>query len=845
VETKKTNGLKNRAILGSIIILLIVSGVWVIAAPSFNTVVEPGGMVSGAAYTIFEDGGLYYRRDGTTGEVTTNVDAATLIQACINAAPVGGLIVSKGNFTISTSLTFDRTISYEHYGVLNSTVAGGTFIIGSAATNPTGGKIYVTLCIGPNTPGSSMVKQISGIYWDINIQRGTNYDIIWEFAPVAQGSDIWYAGNRLTGDFDAITNIWYMPVEPAHVFIEGNKLDVAGTCHASLPILFEGGTQNQLYGFAHSIGASTVPDIDDHLSRGYNTFIVNYLEHPDYVTLEEHSVLIYPKFSIIPNKDTASSHNLILNGDFEDWSGTPLNWAFHGTITQETGTIKILSSSVKVVNIIGDEAYVEQAFTFIPNHMYTFNAWVYCSNINRGYIKIFDSVGGVWAESVSRPHPGDGEWHLLTVSKVIRAGAIAAKVRVGSDPGAVITCYTDGAICVEGNTAVNLVETIPNTDVLTYPEEADSYVVWNDTLIYAKNGHTGAVTSNANATILLQSCVTALPNGGLIFVKAGNYPLDGYITLGKNIHLQGEGISTVFSSTTDNRLFVMQNLNNTDLDHFKIEITNVARTESIIRIISATTDSAHLKIHDVTFEDTNKTVPANYYGMDFYICSPNGLTYSSFYNLRFDAIPIPIIATVEAGAVMNANLFQNIVFKDFKGAFNIMNGAGDFFSNTVQDCQFETNNVGGPSNYCILMGVTVVAKWNNFINNDFWNQVPPALTAYQFEANATENVVIGGHIGPSLLMLPGTNNRFTNLIGYVTENSGTATLLNTTASIYVPHGCDFIPTAQQITITYTENPTNAATYWYVGNCSATGFTLYHNDPGASNLDFGWSVDRIP
>ena len=74
---------------------------------------------------------------------------------------------------------------------------------------------------------------------------------------------------------------------------------------------------------------------------------------------------------------------------------------------------------------------------------------------------------------------------------------------------------------------------------------------------------------------------------------------------------------------------------------------------------------------------------------------------------------------------------------------------------------------------------------------------------------------------------------------WVTENSGTATLLNANTSIVVAHGCSATPTL--ITITWAENPTNAIADWWVDTIGATNFTLNGVDPGASNLDFMWEA----
>jgi len=102
------------------------------------------------------------------------------------------------------------------------------------------------------------------------------------------------------------------------------------------------------------------------------------------------------------------------------------------------------------------------------------------------------------------------------------------------------------------------------------------------------------------------------------------------------------------------------------------------------------------------------------------------------------------------------------------------------------------------------------------------------------------NIVIGNTTsGNTNNIVPtGTDEIVVMNRGYVTSNSGTATVLNTTTSIVVNHGLATTPTRVQITP--TENPTNAVSFWWVDTLTATQFTIHVNaDPGASNLDFDW------
>jgi hypothetical protein len=82
-------------------------------------------------------------------------------------------------------------------------------------------------------------------------------------------------------------------------------------------------------------------------------------------------------------------------------------------------------------------------------------------------------------------------------------------------------------------------------------------------------------------------------------------------------------------------------------------------------------------------------------------------------------------------------------------------------------------------------------------------------------------------------------------INYVTEKSGTATLLNGQNHVHVTHGLSYTPTAGDISITFTEIPTNASTGWRVGNITSAEYIFFENDPGASNLDFSWSAHKTP
>lgn len=93
----------------------------------------------------------------------------------------------------------------------------------------------------------------------------------------------------------------------------------------------------------------------------------------------------------------------------------------------------------------------------------------------------------------------------------------------------------------------------------------------------------------------------------------------------------------------------------------------------------------------------------------------------------------------------------------------------------------------------------------------------------------------------ALLESAGAGTILRNNIGWVTESTGTATVANGTTNIVVSHGLSITPTAQQITLTPTNNLGTAAKYW-VSALTSTQFTINVDvSPGATTATFGWSA----
>lgn len=91
----------------------------------------------------------------------------------------------------------------------------------------------------------------------------------------------------------------------------------------------------------------------------------------------------------------------------------------------------------------------------------------------------------------------------------------------------------------------------------------------------------------------------------------------------------------------------------------------------------------------------------------------------------------------------------------------------------------------------------------------------------------------------------GTNSIVRNNIGFVTEAKGTGSIASGATTAVITHGLGITPSAANIHITLTENPTNTPGAVFVTSITSTQFTVnVENDPGASNLDFSWQASII-
>jgi hypothetical protein len=115
-------------------------------------------------------------------------------------------------------------------------------------------------------------------------------------------------------------------------------------------------------------------------------------------------------------------------------------------------------------------------------------------------------------------------------------------------------------------------------------------------------------------------------------------------------------------------------------------------------------------------------------------------------------------------------------------------------------------------------------------------------TGIVLNSGADNNEITSNEISTtSPITNSGASNTIKGNTGYITENTGTATVPNAATYIDVTHGLSATPAASRIIVTPTNNLGNAAKYW-IDNIGTTTFRINVDaDPGAGTATFSWSV----
>jgi len=99
---------------------------------------------------------------------------------------------------------------------------------------------------------------------------------------------------------------------------------------------------------------------------------------------------------------------------------------------------------------------------------------------------------------------------------------------------------------------------------------------------------------------------------------------------------------------------------------------------------------------------------------------------------------------------------------------------------------------------------------------------------------------ISGNVTAPIYLGVGNSAQVRDNIGFVTENSGTATLVNGQTAIVVAHGLAVTPVAGDIVVTPIE-AWGSMTQFYIDTYTATQFTIHADQNPTQDVDFAWKA----
>jgi len=170
---------------------------------------------------------------------------------------------------------------------------------------------------------------------------------------------------------------------------------------------------------------------------------------------------------------------------------------------------------------------------------------------------------------------------------------------------------------------------------------------------------------------------------------------------------------------------------------------------------------------------------------------------------------------------------------------------GGSYRNTVCGNNIYNNSVGNSDTYSgiHLAAITGTNSTRNIIIGNHINdtQGTPTQKYGYNEADSSQNynTIIGNHTQGNVsshMNVQGANDIVRDNLGYVTENSGTATVANGQTTVTVTHGLATTPTRVQVTPTLLSN---AASFWVTAKGATTFVINVNADPGAGTATFDW------
>lgn len=421
---------------------------------------------------------------------------------------------------------------------------------------------------------------------------------------------------------------------------------------------------------------------------------------------------------------------------------------------------------------------------------------------------------------------GETAYHSRTATLVVAAGDASPQSKLGAD----FVC--DGtADEVEIQAAIDAVPSGRGKVVLT---EGKFYIA--STIQIGSDQHDITIEGSGWGTELHLAANTTM-------LQVGDASADLYGFRLTNMLLDGE--KATYTTTTNDGIEVARvqraRFDNLWVKNFKGDGFSIGQTVSAYNYILWIThcwiqgcgndgiNASYLEGARIT-HNSIQTPSRNGITMDGH-CGYNDISSNEIENIGEDGIYLNWVDVIR----IENNQISNVQQYGIDNNESVILAIG----NQIADCGRKTDNTYS----CVRLNTANANQGHSLIQGNIIHQPNEGNSAkYCVENLAGSSIIKDNKLSDAKTaqIVDGGTAVISGNIGYVTENSGTATLVNGQTSIVVNHGLDVTPAAGDIMVTPIKNWGNMTEFW-IDTYTATQFTIHADQKPGEDVDFAWKA----
>jgi len=409
-----------------------------------------------------------------------------------------------------------------------------------------------------------------------------------------------------------------------------------------------------------------------------------------------------------------------------------------------------------------------------------------------------------------------------------------------------------GSVNVTGDYYLNSVNI---TDVLYTSQGATATVGFNEGLDYLPNyWYCDGVADNVQIQAAIDYVYLGARDGGKVYIQEGLYSISSTITIYGNLIIDGAGQQSTKLILADNA----------DCNMFEyVGADNYLWFHMYHMLLDGNKDN-NVAGNGVYINAAGQFQDAMFWNVFIARFSEDGLYTNQGWGLRL----IDFLAEfneghgVYIGGGSRPQIISCKIRDNDKNGINCRAGGAIITGNDIGTSGWGGLLLGGGADEGVITGNTFVENTGHHISvstgcddyvitSNIFDGAGVTNRGVKVDAVGNRNLISNNqfmdHVIVSVLD-DGADTKINNNVGFITENIGSATILNGTTNITIAHGLDYTPSSANTawTVSYLELPTNDPGSWYIDGFNATSAIIHVlRDPGVSNLDISWSARRTP